>query len=70
MFLFFCLLCRRSSLHNVNDLFVMGGALILETLTLLHWCEKEGYGPLGISGISMGGHVSPMAILTVKPLSW
>ncbi len=48
----------RSSLHNVSDLFVMGGALILETLALLHWCEKEGYGPLGVSGVSMGGHVS------------
>ena len=41
----------------------MGGALILETLTLLHWCEKEGYGPLGVSGVSMGGHVSILSIL-------
>lgn len=36
----------------------MGGCLILETLALFHWCEKEGFGPLGITGISMGGHVS------------
>ena len=50
--------CRRSSLHNVSDLFIMGGALVLESLTLLHWCEKNGYGPLGITGISMGGFVS------------
>lgn len=35
----------------------MGGCLILETLALFHWCEKEGFGPLGITGISMGGHV-------------
>lgn len=48
---------RRSSLHNVSDIFVMGGCLILETLALFHWCEKEGFGPLGITGISMGGHV-------------
>ncbi len=50
-----------SSLNNVSDLFVMGGALILESLALLHWCEKQGYGPLGLSGVSMGGHVSILA---------
>lgn len=49
---------RRSSLKNVSDLFVMGGALILESTVLLHWLEREGYWPLGITGISMGGYVS------------
>ena len=49
---------RRSSLHNVSDLFVMGGGLILESLVLFNWCERMGFGPLGASGISMGGHVS------------
>lgn len=49
---------RRSSLKNVSDLFVMGGALVLESAALLHWLEREGYGPLGMTGISMGGHVS------------
>ena len=48
----------RSSLRNVSDLFVMGGALVLESMALFHWCERQGYGPLGITGISMGGHVS------------
>lgn len=48
----------RSSLHYVSDIFVMGGCLILESLVLLNWCEKLGFGPLGITGISMGGHVS------------
>ncbi|KAG8505393.1 Protein ABHD18, partial [Galemys pyrenaicus] len=48
----------RSSLRNVSDLFVMGGALVLESVALLHWLEREGYGPLGMTGISMGGHVS------------
>jgi len=56
-------LCRRSSLHNVSDLFVMGGALVLESLVLFHWCERQGYGPLGITGISMGGHVSNLQLL-------
>ncbi|KAI8798026.1 protein ABHD18 isoform X2 [Biomphalaria glabrata] len=60
----------RSSLHNVSDLFVMGGALVLESLALLHWCEREGWGPLGLSGISMGGHMaSGAATLWPKPIS-
>ncbi|XP_025929445.1 protein ABHD18 isoform X3 [Apteryx rowi] len=46
----------RSCLKNVSDLFVMGGALVLESAALLHWLEREGYGPLGMTGISMGGH--------------
>ncbi|KAG1665454.1 Protein ABHD18 [Nymphon striatum] len=51
----------RSSLHNVSDLFVMGSCLILESLALFHWCERQGYGPLGITGISMGGHMASIA---------
>lgn len=42
----------------MSDLFVMGGALVLESLVLLHWCERQGYGPLALTGVSMGGHVS------------
>lgn len=48
----------RSQLHHVSDLFVMGLALILECMLLLHWLEKQGLGPVGLTGISMGGHVS------------
>lgn len=51
---------RRSNLHNVSDIFVMGGCLILECLVLLHWCERNGFGPLGVTGLSMGGHVIKM----------
>lgn len=54
-----CELFRRSSLKNVSDLFVMGGALILESTVLLRWLHGEGYWPLGMTGISMGGYVSP-----------
>jgi hypothetical protein len=43
----------------------MGGALILESLTLLHWCQKQGYGPLGLTGISMGGHVSTFLLALI-----
>ncbi|XP_032080276.1 protein ABHD18 isoform X2 [Thamnophis elegans] len=60
---------RRSCLKNVSDLFVMGGALVLESATLLHWLEKEGYGPLGMTGISMGGHMASLAVSNwPKPL--
>ncbi|XP_025830127.1 protein ABHD18 [Agrilus planipennis] len=67
----------RSSLHNVSDIFVMGGCLILECLALLHWCEKMGFGPLGVSGLSMGGHMASLAatnwpkpLVLVPCLSW
>ena len=42
----------------------MGGCLILESLALLHWCERMGFGPLGVTGISMGGHVSSHSLIT------
>ncbi|KAF5906439.1 protein ABHD18 isoform X1, partial [Clarias magur] len=53
---------RRSSLKNVSDLFVMGGALIVESAALLHWLEREGFWPLGMTGISMGGHMASLAV--------
>lgn len=53
---------KRSSLRNVSDLFVMGGALVLESAALLHWLENEGYGPLAMTGISMGGHMVSLAV--------
>ena len=43
---------------HVSDLFVMGLALILESMVLLHWMEEQGLGPVGLTGFSMGGHVS------------
>ncbi|XP_037940312.1 protein ABHD18 [Teleopsis dalmanni] len=55
----------------------MGGCLILECLVLLHWCERNGFGPLGITGLSMGGHMASLAatnwpkpIVLVPCLSW
>ncbi|VVC43113.1 Hypothetical protein CINCED_3A019799 [Cinara cedri] len=51
----------RSILCNVSDIFVMGGCLILESLVLFHWCEREGFGPLGVTGLSMGGHMASLA---------
>ncbi|KAJ9601013.1 hypothetical protein L9F63_000851, partial [Diploptera punctata] len=67
----------RSSLHNVSDIIVMGGCLILESLVLFHWCESNGFGPLGVTGMSMGGHMASLAatnwpkpIVLVPCLSW
>ncbi|XP_039607642.1 protein ABHD18 isoform X2 [Polypterus senegalus] len=67
----------RSCLKNVSDLFVMGGALVLESSALLHWLEREGYWPLGMTGISMGGHMASLAVTNwpkpiplVPCLSW
>ncbi|CAC5422803.1 Protein ABHD18 [Mytilus coruscus] len=60
----------RSSLHYTCDLFVMGGALMLESLVLFNWCERHGFGPLGVTGISMGGFMASLAASVYpKPIS-
>lgn len=67
----------RSSLHHVSDLFVMGACLIMESQVLLHWAERQQWGPLCCHGISMGGHMASLAaaawpkpIALVPCLSW
>lgn len=67
----------RSNLNNVSDIFVMGGCLMLENLVLLHFCERMGLGPLGVTGLSMGGHNASLAatnwpkpLVLVPCLSW
>nr|CAG4651934.1 EOG090X08BF [Triops cancriformis] len=67
----------RSCLHNVSDIFVMGGCLVLESLALLHWAKQQGLGPFGITGISMGGYMASLAatnwpepMALVPCLSW
>lgn len=69
--------CLRSSLNNVSDLFVMGGALMAECNFLLKWAKQMGYCPLGLCGVSMGGHMvslactnSPDPVAVVPCLSW
>ena len=56
--LLYYLLCSRSQLHHLSDLFVMASGLVLESIVLGNWLEREGLGPVGLTGISMGGHVS------------
>lgn len=55
----------------------MGGCLVLENLVLLHFCERMGLGPLGVTGLSMGGHNASLAatnwpkpLVLVPCLSW
>ncbi|CAH8553770.1 unnamed protein product [Schistosoma bovis] len=61
---------QGSSLNFVSDLFVMGGALIMECSALLEWCERNGYGPFALHGISMGGYMSSLcATVWPKPIS-
>jgi len=65
------------SLQYVSDLFVTGGALILECLALIKWCTRAGFGPVVLHGISMGGFMASLAasaydkpIPLVPCLSW
>lgn len=67
----------RSAVNHVSDIFVMGTALLVESVALLLWCQRKGFGPLGITGISMGGHMATVAAsgwfdpLAIVPcLSW
>ncbi|KAL0121675.1 hypothetical protein PUN28_006876 [Cardiocondyla obscurior] len=60
----------RSSLHNVCDIFIMGGCLIMESIVLLNWCEQQGFNPLALTGLSMGGHMASLAATNwPKPIS-
>jgi hypothetical protein len=68
---------NASGLHNVSDIVVMGDCIILESLVLFNWCERMGLGPLGITGLSMGGHIASLAataypkpLVLVPCLSW
>lgn len=60
----------RSGLLQVKDLFIMGLSLVLEGYCLLQWLQKEGYDRLGLTGISMGGHMASLAATNwPKPLA-
>ncbi|CAF1562727.1 unnamed protein product, partial [Rotaria sordida] len=51
----------RSSLLYVTDLYIMGKALALETLMLLHWCQKMKLTSATLHGFSLGGHMASLA---------
>jgi len=59
----------RSSLQQVSDLFVMGAALILESLVIMNFVDREGFCPIVAHGISMGGHMASLgATVWDKPI--
>lgn len=62
---YFIAIFSRSGLLHVSDLFVMGAGLIMEGNVLFNWLERQGYGPLGATGVSMGGHVSKVYFVIV-----
>uniref|UniRef100_A0A183BSP0 AB hydrolase-1 domain-containing protein n=1 Tax=Globodera pallida TaxID=36090 RepID=A0A183BSP0_GLOPA len=55
-----------SRLINVSDLFVMGGCLMLESCFLLLWASQQGFHPLGLTGVSMGGHMASLASTNIR----
>lgn len=66
-----------SGLLHVNDLFVMGCCVMLECSVIMHWLKQNGYGPLGLTGISLGGHLASLAatiwpekVALVPCMSW
>ena len=46
----------------------MGMALILECMVIMHWLEGRGLGPVGLTGFSMGGHVSCVRSVCVQSI--
>ena len=60
----------RSAVGHVTDIFSMGCSLMLEGQFIFSWLEYQGYGPLGISGVSLGGHnASLTAAVWQKPIA-
>jgi pimeloyl-ACP methyl ester carboxylesterase len=45
-------------LNRFVDLYLMGAATVREGRSLMQWLRREGYGRLGVCGISMGGHMA------------
>ena len=53
-----------ASLSYVTDLFIMGGGLMLETMAILHWCQKMKLAPAILHGFSLGGYMASLAFTT------
>ncbi|CAF1070455.1 unnamed protein product, partial [Rotaria sordida] len=51
----------RSSLLYVTNLYIMGEALVLETLMLLHWCQKMKLTSAILHGFSLDGYMASLA---------
>jgi dienelactone hydrolase len=51
---------RGGAVRRVSDLVLMAAAAIREGRALLAWLRDQGFGPLAVSGYSMGGQVAAM----------
>lgn len=47
-------------LSHVSDLLLLGGAAVEEARALLEWLRNNGYFHLGITGVSIGGHLAAL----------
>lgn len=65
------LLQRGARLLCVSDLLLLGRATIDETRSLLHWLDsEEGFGKMGVCGLSMGGvHAAMVGSLHPTPIA-
>ena len=60
---------RSANLAKFSDFFLLCGAAIEESRSLLQWFYGEGYRKLGIAGISKGGYIASVAgIRSTMPL--
>jgi hypothetical protein len=51
---------RSTRLSQVSDLLLLGGAAVEEARSLLQWLYGNGYRQLGITGVSIGGHLAAL----------
>lgn len=43
----------------------MGGALMVECCFIIKWAIQQGHWPVGLSGVSMGGHMASLAATNI-----
>lgn len=59
-----------AKLTYVSDLLALGKATIDEGRSILHWLSKQGFGPLAVCGLSMGGvHAAMVASSYADPIA-
>ena len=57
-------------LNRFTDLLTMGEATVREGWALLEWLARRGFGPLAVTGVSMGGHMSSIiGAVTRRPVA-
>jgi hypothetical protein len=58
------------SIRTVADLLHMGTGSILEGVALVEWLARSGFGPVGVTGVSMGGQMAAtIAALVEQPIA-